>query len=181
MATASTRISRPRSRFDPVLISLIVAVAENGVIGRNGDLPWRIPADLKFFKATTMGKPIVMGRKTWDSIGRPLPGRENIVVSRQTGFDAPGACVVTDLEAALSAAGDVPEVMVIGGAEIYKMALPHATRIYLTEVHAMPAGDTQLPAFPETEWREVAREDHEAEGDIPGYSFVTLERLGVSA
>ena len=163
------------------MISLIVAVAENGVIGRNGDLPWRIPADLKFFKATTMGKPIVMGRKTWQSIGRPLPGRDNIVITRDRNFAAPGAIVVADFASAVAAAGAVPEVMVIGGAEIYEAALPHADRIYLTEVHAMPVGDTYLRAFEKTAWREVAREDHEADGDIPGFSFVTLERVGASA
>lgn len=158
------------------MISLIVAVAENGVIGRNGDLPWRIPADLKFFKAKTMGKPIVMGRKTWQSIGRPLPGRDNIVVTRDRGFVAPGAIVVADFASALTAAAKAPEVMVIGGAEIYEAALPHADRIYLTEVHAAPAGDTHMRAFDKSVWREVAREDHEAEGDMPGFSFVTLDR-----
>lgn len=163
------------------MISLIVAVAENGVIGRNGDLPWRIPADLKFFKETTMGKPIVMGRRTWDSIGRPLPGRDNIVITRQAEFQAPGAHVVGDLDAALAAAGEAPEVMVIGGAEVYRAALPRARRIYLTEVHAMPVGDIHLPAFSKSDWREVARKDHAAEGDIPGFSFVTLERAGAPA
>jgi dihydrofolate reductase len=160
-----------------VIISLIVAVAENGVIGRNGDLPWRIPADLKFFKETTMGKPIVMGRKTWQSIGRPLPGRDNIVVTRDKDFSAPGATVVVGLEAAITAAGDASEVMIIGGAQIYAEALSRAARVYLTEVHASPAGDIHLPAFAARDWREVAREDHEAEGDLPGFSFVTLERI----
>jgi len=160
-----------------VIISLIVAVAENGVIGRNGDLPWRIPADLKFFKETTMGKPIVMGRKTWQTIGRPLPGRDNIVVTRDKDFSAPGATVVVGLEAAITAAGDASEVMIIGGAQIYAEALSRAARVYLTEVHASPAGDIHLPAFAARDWREVAREDHEAEGDLPGFSFVTLERI----
>jgi dihydrofolate reductase len=160
-----------------VIISLIVAVAENGVIGRNGDLPWRIPADLKFFKETTMDKPIVMGRKTWQSIGRPLPGRDNIVVTRDKDFSAPGATVVVGLEAAITAAGDASEVMIIGGAQIYAEALSRAARVYLTEVHASPAGDIHLPAFAARDWREVAREDHEAEGDLPGFSFVTLERI----
>ena len=160
-----------------MIISLIVAVAENGVIGRNGDLPWRIPADLKFFKETTMGKPIVMGRKTWQSIGRPLPGRDNIVVTRDKDFSAPGATVVVGLDAAITAAGDASEVMIIGGAQIYAEALSRAARVYLTEVHASPAGDIHLPAFAARDWREVAREDHEAEGDLPGFSFVTLERI----
>lgn len=157
-------------------VSLIVAVAENGVIGRDGDLPWRIPADLGFFKQTTMGKPIIMGRKTWESIGRPLPGRTNIVLTRDRDFRAKDATVVTDLEAALAAAGDASEAMIIGGAQVYAMALPRASRIYLTEVHATPEGDTRLPEFSRDDWREVAREDHEAEGETPAFSFVTLER-----
>ncbi|MBT5570952.1 MAG: dihydrofolate reductase [Alphaproteobacteria bacterium] len=160
-----------------MILSLIVAVAENGLIGRDGDLPWRIPADLKFFKNTTMGKPIVMGRKTWQSIGRPLPGRANIVITRDPQFVADGAIVVHDLAAALVAAGDVPELMIIGGAQIYAMAQEHADRVYLTEVHAAPEGDTFLPAFASSEWREVARERHDADADIPAYSFVTLERI----
>ncbi|MEL0013323.1 MAG: dihydrofolate reductase, partial [Alphaproteobacteria bacterium] len=125
-----------------MILSLIVAVANNGVIGHNGDLPWRIPGDMKFFKATTMGKPIVMGRKTWESLGRALPGRENIVVTRRAGFDAPGASVVESLDAALAQVPDADEVMVIGGAEIYALALPHVARVYLTQVHAAPDGDT---------------------------------------
>ena len=124
-----------------------------------------------------MGKPIVMGRKTWQSIGRPLPGRENIVVTRDKDFSAPGATVVVGLDAAITAAGDASEVMIIGGAQIYAEALSRAARVYLTEVHASPAGDIHLPAFAARDWREVAREDHEAEGDLPGFSFVTLERI----
>lgn len=177
MGIGSTRISRPRWRSDPVILSLIVAVAENGLIGRDGDLPWRIPADLKFFKETTMGKPIVMGRKTWQSIGRPLPGRVNIVITRDRQFVADGAVVVHDLAAALAAAGDVPEVMIIGGAQIYEMALDRADRVYLTEVQASPDGDTFLPDFAPEDWREVARESHAADADVPAYRFVTLERI----
>jgi len=124
-----------------------------------------------------MGKPIVMGRKTWQSIGRPLPGRDNIVVTRDKDFSVPGATVVVGLEAAITAAGDASEVMIIGGAQIYAEALSRAARVYLTEVHASPAGDIHLPAFAARDWREVAREDHEAEGDLPGFSFVTLERI----
>lgn len=160
-----------------MILSLIVAVADNGVIGHNGDLPWRIPGDMKFFKATTMGKPIVMGRKTWESLGRALPGRENIVVTRSAGFDAPGASVVESLDAALALVSDADEVMVIGGAEIYALALPHVARIYLTQVHAAPDGDTHFPDLQAADWRELAREDHAPEGDAPGYSFVTLERV----
>ena len=124
-----------------------------------------------------MGKPIVMGRKTWQSIGRPLPGRDNIVVTRDKDFSVPGATVVVGLDAAITAAGDASEVMIIGGAQIYAEALSRAARVYLTEVHASPAGDIHLPAFAARDWREVAREDHEAEGGLPGFSFVTLERI----
>lgn len=159
-----------------MILSLIVAVAENGVIGRDGDLPWRIPGDMKFFKATTMGKPIVMGRKTWESLGRALPGRENIVITRSAGFEAPGASVVSDLDGALARVPDAEEVMVIGGAEIYALALPRAERVYLTRVHAAPDGDTHFPEMAPDTWREIAREDHAPDGDTPGYSFVTLER-----
>jgi dihydrofolate reductase len=159
-----------------VRISLIVAVAENGVIGRDGDLPWRIPADLKFFKDTTTGHPIVMGRKTHQSIGRALPGRKNIVVTRDPDFVGDDIDVVGDLEAALAAAGDADEVMVIGGAQIYALALSRATRIYLTEVHIAADGDTRFPPLDDSGWQETAREDHPAEGDAPAFSFVTLER-----
>ena len=157
-------------------ISLIVAVAENGVIGRDGDLPWRIPADLKFFKETTTGHPIVMGRKTHQSIGRALPGRKNIVITRDPDFVGDDIAVVSDLDAAISSAGDAAEVMVIGGAQIYELALPHADRIYLTEVHVAADGDTHFPAFDRDIWRETARVDHPATGDTPAFSFVTLER-----
>lgn len=124
-----------------------------------------------------MGKPIVMGRKTWQSIGRPLPGRVNIVITRDSQFEAAGAIVVGDLEAALTAAGDAPEVMVIGGAQIYAVAQSRADRVYMTEVHASPDGDTFLPAFGSDDWREVARERHDAEGEVLPFSFVTLERV----
>lgn len=157
-------------------ISLIVAVAENGVIGRDGDLPWRIPADLKFFKDTTTGHPIVMGRKTHQSIGRALPGRTNIVVTRDPEFSGDDIAVVGDLDSALAAAGEADEVMVIGGAQIYAMALPRAKRIYLTEVHIAADGDTRFPELDRGIWSETSRVDHPAEGDIPAFSFVTLER-----
>lgn len=159
-----------------MILTLIVAVADNGVIGRDGGLPWRLPGDLAHFKATTMGKPIVMGRKTWESLGRPLPGRDNIVVTRDPAYVADGAAVAADLDAALAAAGDAGEVMIIGGAEIYALALPRADRIHLTRVHASPEGDTHFPDLDLDRWREVAREDHDADGDSPAYSFVTLER-----
>lgn len=157
-------------------VSLIVAVAENDVIGRDGDLPWHIPADLKFFKERTTGHPIVMGRKTHQSIGRALPGRMNIVVTRDSDFAGEDIAVVRDLDAAFLAAGDACEVMVIGGAQIYELALPHADRIYLTEVHVAADGDTHFPALDQSVWHETARVDHQAEGDVPAFSFVTLER-----
>lgn len=155
-------------------ITLYLARAANGVIGANGTLPWRLPADLRRFKAMTMGKPMVMGRKTFDSFPSPLPGRRHIVLTRDLGWQAPGAEVAHDPDAALTLAGDVPEIAVIGGAEIFALYLPRATRIELTEVHASPDGDAIVPAF--TGWREVARADHPADGDRPAYSFVTLTR-----
>lgn len=128
-------------------ISLIVAVAENGVIGRGGQLPWRLPADLQHFKRITLGKPVLMGRKTWASIGKPLPGRRNLVVTRDPNFTAPGAEVYVNLDEALRAAADAPELMVIGGADVYRALLPRAQTLYLTRVHAQPVGDTVFPAL----------------------------------
>jgi dihydrofolate reductase len=155
------------------MITLVVAAAGNGVIGRDGTIPWRLPEDLKRFKALTLGHSVVMGRKTWDSLppkSRPLPGRRNIVVTRDAGWKAEGAERAT-LEAALQLEGDI---FVIGGAEIYRAALPLAERIELTEVHRDFRGDAVF-TFDPAQWREVAREDHvTAEG--LGYSFVTLEK-----
>lgn len=161
-------------------ISLIAAVAQNGVIGREGGLPWRIPEDLKFFKATTLGKPVIMGRKTFQSIGKPLPGRMNIVLTRDRNWHAPGTIVAHDLDAALRAARDsgADEAMIIGGADIYEMALPGAHRIYLTRIAREFDGDALFPAFDPAEWTEIARHEKTA-GDVPfDYHFVTLERRG---
>ncbi len=163
-------------------ISFVVARADNGVIGRDNALPWHLPADLKHFKRLTVGKPVVMGRKTFESIGKPLPGRHNIVLTRDAGWRAEGVTVVANLAEAVAAAGLDPktraeEVMIIGGAAVYAEALPIATRVYLTEVHAAPEGDTSLPPFDPARWRETAREDHPAEEGRPAYSFVTLERV----
>ncbi len=160
-----------------MIISMVVAKAENGVIGRDGDLPWRIPADLKYFKAITMGKPIIMGRKTYESIRRPLPGRKNIVITRDRAWRADGVAVAHSLEEAVTEAGAVKESMIIGGAEIYRQALAQTGRIYLTEVHTTPDGDTVFPAIDTTEWRETSREDHPATDGNPAFSFVTLERV----
>jgi dihydrofolate reductase len=156
-------------------IILVVAAAQNGVIGKDGGIPWRISDDLKRFKALTMGHPIVMGRKTWDSLPKkPLPGRVNIVVTRQTDWTADGAVVAHSVEDALLKAGDVEEVFVIGGAEIYAAAMPLATSIELTEVHQDFDGDAVLPPL-EGDWEEVEREGHQQKDGL-AYSFVTLER-----
>lgn len=163
-------------------VSIIVAADEHGGIGRDGGLPWHLPEDLKRFKALTMGKPIVMGRKTWDSIGRPLPGRRSLVVSRQPGFALAGVEVFESLEAALRAAADAPETCVIGGAEIYRQALQYADVIHLTRVHASVEADTFFPPLDVAEWEEVAREDRPAdERHAHAYSFLTLKRVGPAA
>ncbi|HEY4234096.1 MAG TPA: dihydrofolate reductase [Lacipirellulaceae bacterium] len=160
-------------------ISILVAVAENGVIGRGGKLPWHLGDDLKRFKQLTMGHTIVMGRKTWESIGRPLPGRRNVVVSRQAGLPADGAEVVSDLDTALriaEAAGD-DETFVIGGAEIYRLAISRADRLYVTRVLAEVEGDTYLRDFPPPNWREI--ESHQCAADAKNdyaQSFEILER-----
>ena len=155
-------------------IVLILARAANGAIGRDGAMPWHIPADLKRFKALTTGKPMIMGRKTFESLPGLLPGRRHIVLTRDKAWHAEGAEVAHDVESALALAGD-DGVSVIGGAEIYALFLPLATRIELTEVHADYEGDTHMPPFPD-EWTEIARESHPEEGQRPAYSFVTLER-----
>jgi dihydrofolate reductase len=156
-------------------ISMIVAVAENGVIGRNGQLPWRQPTDLKTFRRLTMGRPIIMGRKTFQSIGKPLDGRTNIVVTRDQGFRADGVHCVASLDAAMAmarshpGASDGSEIMIIGGAELYRAAMPLATRIYLTRIHAAPTGDATFE-MPVASWQQVsatplpraASDDHEA-------------------
>ncbi|MGB7905169.1 MAG: dihydrofolate reductase [Steroidobacteraceae bacterium] len=159
------------------LVSIIVATDERGAIGRGGGLPWRLPDDLKRFKALTMGKPIVMGRKTWDSIGKPLPGRHNIVITRQAAFAVPGVTVVASLDDALRVVGDVPEVCIIGGAEIYRLALPRAGLIHLTRVHAVVDADTYFPELAAGEWDEVPAAQHAADGKHAyAYSCVELRR-----
>lgn len=160
-------------------LTLIVAVADNGVIGREGGLPWRLSEDLRRFKQRTLGRPVVMGRKTWESLGKPLPGRTNIVITRRTDYriDVPGVIVARDLDAAIAAAGDVDEVMIIGGAEIYALALPRADLVELTQVHASVDGDTVFPTLPSADWKEISRTDHPADerNQYPA-SFVTLQR-----
>ncbi|MGB5179428.1 MAG: type 3 dihydrofolate reductase [Gammaproteobacteria bacterium] len=159
-------------------ISIIVAMAANGVIGQDNGLPWHLPADLKHFKQTTMGKPILMGRKTWESIGRPLPGRTNIVITRDSAYAATGCVVVDSIEAAIAAAGEQDEVMVIGGAELYRQVLPYADTLYLTRIHEVFNGDTRFPDISDTEWHQLERVDHEADEKNPyDYSFIRLERV----
>jgi len=158
-------------------ISLIVAMAENRVIGRRGKLPWRIPEDMKHFRKLTMGKPIIMGRKTFEAIGAALPGRTNIVITRGPGIDHPNLIVAASVHGALSLAenyGD--EVMIIGGGEIYAAALPLADRIYLTEVHENIEGDASFPPLDRSLWAGSGRQDFEKSGKIPAFSFVTLNR-----
>lgn len=160
-----------------MIISLIVAMDRNGVIGSQGGMPWRLPADLRYFKKVTMGKPVVMGRKTFKSIGKPLPGRHNIVLTRSHSFAAPGCTVVHSPAAALTAAGNAEEVMIIGGAEIYRQFLPCSDRIYLTRIDAAFEGDTVFPELRAREWRATWEEAHKADEHHP-YSFrwLILER-----
>jgi len=139
-------------------ISLIAAASANNVIGNRGELPWHLPRDLKRFKEVTTGKPIVMGRLTWESIGRPLPNRQNIVVSRNPDFEAPGCDIVASPDDAVDMAGRVDEIMIIGGGQLYREFLPRAQRIYMTRVAVEIAGDTHFPELVDSEWRETSRE-----------------------
>ncbi|NBW76686.1 MAG: dihydrofolate reductase [Sphingomonadaceae bacterium] len=156
-------------------IFLVVAVAANGVIGREGALPWQLPADLRHFKAMTTGKPMIMGRKTFESLPGLLPGRRHIVLTRDMNWAEDGAEVAHSPEDAIALA-NAPHIGVIGGADIYRQFLPHADRIEWTEVHATPDGDTHFPDFDRSEWIEAARAEHPADGRIPGFAFVTLLR-----
>ena len=173
--------STPQRR---VAIVLLAAVADNGVIGRDNALPFRQSSDLKRFKALTMGKPVLMGRKTYSSIGKPLPGRTNIVVSRDAGFAPDGVVVARNLEDALAAAGDdarkrgVDEIVVIGGTDIFVQTMPLAERMEITHVHANPEGDTYFPPIEAAQWRSVARSDHPAgPQDETAFSYVTYARI----
>ncbi|MGA0805337.1 MAG: dihydrofolate reductase [Pseudohongiellaceae bacterium] len=165
-------------------IALIVALARNHVIGKYNTMPWHLPEDLRYFKRVTVGKPVIMGRNTYESIGKPLVQRPNIIVSRNSSYTVEGATVVHSLDAALALGADLlrdagadAELMVIGGAQIYAQALPRADRLYLTEVHAEPAGDASFPCFDRSQWREVAREEHPAcERNPYAYDFLVLDR-----
>jgi dihydrofolate reductase len=157
-------------------LSLVVAMADNGVIGKDGGLPWRIADDMRRFKALTIGKPCIMGRKTWESLPRkPLPGRLNIVVTRDGAYRAEGAVVVHSLGAAMAHAGGADEICVIGGVELFLAALSRANLIHLTQVHGDIEGDTRMPLFDRTQWRETAREDHVTPEGLR-FSYVTLEK-----
>ena len=156
-------------------IVLILARADNGVIGREGALPWRLPADLRRFKMLTQGRPMIMGRKTFDSLPGLLEGRRHIVLTNDSGWQEDGAEVVHSVDEAIRTA-NAPHIAVIGGAEIYQLFLPRADRIELTQVHAEPDGDTYMEPFDKTGWQEVWREDHPAADGRPAYSFVTLRR-----
>lgn len=159
------------------MLSLIAAVAENGVIGAKGALPWRLPDELAHFKRTTLGKPVLMGRRTFESLGRALSGRTNVVVSRARDFTAPGALVARDLDAALALVADAPEVVVIGGAALYAEALPRAQRIYLTRVHARPDGDVHFPELDPADWRESLVLEHPADARHAfAFSILQLDR-----
>ena len=156
---------------------MIAAMAKNRVIGVDNRLPWRLPADLKHFKRTTLGHAVIMGRKNYESIGRPLPERRNIVVTTTRGYQAPGCIIVHNLDDAIAAAGDDPEIFVIGGARIYEQMLPRAQRLYLTLIEADIRGDTLFPEFDSGQWRELQREAYRADASNPyDYTFVILER-----
>jgi len=159
-------------------IAFVVAHDRGRVIGKGGALPWRLPDDLKHVRALTVGKPLIMGRRTYESIGRPLPDRTNIVLTRDPAFHADGVRIARTPEEALAIAGDVPETIVFGGADVFRHFLPLADRIYLTEVDADVGGDTFFPALDRAEWRELETEDHAADAKHPyPFRFVTLERV----
>jgi dihydrofolate reductase len=172
-------VFRPPRLVNQPIVSLLAAVARNGVIGRDNGLPWHLPDDLKRFKSLTLGHPVIMGRKTYESIiertGKPLPGRENIVVTRQAGYVAAGCRVVHSLEAALSAAAQPGDIFVIGGEEIFALALPLAGRLDMTEIDADVEGDAVFPDYDRSEWREVRREPGAGAQGLR-YDFVVYER-----
>ena len=160
------------------MISLVVACGRNNVIGSGGGIPWHVPADLKQFKSLTMGKPIIMGRKTYQSIGKPLPGRANIVITRDPEFAAEGIQIANSLDAALEQAGALgDEIMIIGGGQIYQAALPIADRIYMTRIELEPQGDVFFPTIVEADWQTTVLEEHAAGGEVPAFSFLRLDRI----
>jgi dihydrofolate reductase len=180
-------VSESEPQQDPV-IALVVAMGENRAIGRGGDLPWHLRSDMKFFRKVTMGKPVVMGRKTFKSLPRVLDGRLNVVLTRDEGFVAPSAVMAHSLEEGLEAARascartGAAEIMIIGGEDVFREVLPQTGRIYLTEVDAAPEADTWFPELDPDQWREVFREKHQAgPHDDHDFSFVILERVGSPA
>jgi dihydrofolate reductase len=186
--SAAAKDRPARATAPPVLITLVVAAADNGVIGVDGRLPWRLRSDMAHFRKATMGKPVVMGRKTFLSIGMPLKGRTNIVVSRDPDFARPGLLVAPSLDVALAAArGDAlrrgaAEIAVIGGADIYRQVLPSADRIVLTRVHAQPAGDATFPALDPKAWTEMSRESFDAgPHDDAAFTVLVFDRAGADA
>lgn len=168
MSQAAAESAGPR-------VYLIAAVAANGVIGANGKLPWHLPEDLKHFKALTLGHPLIMGRKTWESLGKALSGRENIVVTRAPGYDAPGASVASSLDGALALCAGEPTVFVIGGGELYSAALPLADGLVLTEIQRDYAGDARFPRFDRSAWRETQRKP-QTSADGLRFDFVLYEK-----
>ena len=156
-------------------IYLVAAVAANGIIGKDGKLPWHLPEDLKHFKRVTLGHPVIMGRKTWESLKGPLPGRENIVITRQTGYDAPGAALARSLEAALALCAGEPVAFVIGGEEVFRDALPVAAGLILTEIKQDFPGDSRFPDYDRSKWKETQREAHTAESGMR-FDFTLYER-----
>jgi len=172
---------RLRANVSPVTNSaprvfLVAALARNGVIGAQGKLPWRLPEDLQHFKRLTLGRPVIMGRRTWESLGRPLPGRENIVVTRRAGYEAAGANVASSLQAAIALCAEEPVAFVIGGAEIYAAALALADGLVLTEIDRDYAGDTRFPAWNRSAWKATQRETHASKEGVR-FDFVLYERL----
>ena len=158
-------------------LSLIVAMDDNRLIGSNNNLPWQLPADLAYFKRTTMGKPIIMGRKTYASIGRPLPGRRNIVITRDSGFSAAGCEIADGIQTALSLCSDAEEVMLIGGASLYQQTIDRASQLYITRIHHSFEGDTWFPEFDLKLWKQETREDFDADHSNPyAYSFIKFVR-----
>lgn len=157
-------------------LSLIAAMAKNRVIGRNNALPWHLPEDLKYFKATTLGKPILMGRKTFDSIGKPLPGRTSVVLTRNPDWYFEGCLAVQSLDAALTQLADRDEILVIGGAELYQQTLPRAERLYLTEIDTDFEGDAWFPEFDRSQWQQISRQPHPDNGRGFGFDFVVYQR-----
>ena len=160
-----------------MILSVIVARARNGVIGRDNALPWRLPEDLAHFKRTTMGYPVIMGRRTWESLGRPLPGRRNLVVTRDPRWSAAGASRMGSLEEAIAAVADNDEAFVIGGAELYAAALPLATRAVVTEIDRDYEGDTHIAPLDPTQWAEMSRDAHPATDTTPAFAFVEYARV----